>query len=58
LKEEHEFFLFEENAEDFLDLEENVLGIPTKDYDEDFVTVEALHYTLEVYVAPRIDDYS
>jgi hypothetical protein len=58
LKAEHECFLFEENAEDFPALEEDVLGIPTKDDDEYFMTVEALHSSPEVSDVPSFDDYS
>lgn len=58
LKAEYEWCLFEENVEDFPALEVNVLGSPTKDDDEYFMTVEALHFSPEVYVIPNFDDYS
>jgi hypothetical protein len=58
LKAEHECFLFEENAEDFPALEEDVLGSSTEDDDEYFMVVEALYSSPEVPVVPSFDDYS
>jgi hypothetical protein len=55
LKAEHECCLFEENAEDFPSLEEDVLG-SSIEYDvEDLMTVEALH---PAPVVSCFDDYS
>jgi hypothetical protein len=50
LEAEHECCLFEENAEDFPALEEDVLGSSTEDDDEDFMVVEALYSAPEVPV--------
>jgi hypothetical protein len=58
LEAEHEGYLFEENAENFLALEEDVLGRSIEDDDEDFTVLEALYYALEVLVVPIFDDYS
>jgi hypothetical protein len=58
LKAEHECCLFEENAEDFPALEEDVLGSSTEDDVEDLMTVEALHPAPVVPVVSCFDDYS
>jgi hypothetical protein len=48
----------EESTEDFPVLEADVLGSSIEDNNEDFIIVEALHYSPEVPVVPRFDDYS
>jgi hypothetical protein len=48
----------EESTEDFPVLEANVLGNPTENDNEDFIVVEALHFSPEVTIVPRFDDYS
>ena len=59
VKAEHEFYLFEEDAEDFPVLEVDVLGIPTDDgHIEYFIVVEALISSPMVPVVPSFDDYS
>jgi len=58
LEAEHEGCLFEENAEDFPSLEEDVLGSSIEDDDEYFTVVEALYYAPEALVLPSFDDYS
>jgi hypothetical protein len=58
LKAEHEYCLSEENAEDFPSLEEDVLGISSKDDDEYLMTIEALDPNLDVPDVSCFDDYS
>jgi hypothetical protein len=58
LSAEIERFKFEESTEDFLVLEEDVLGSSTEDDDEDFIVVEALHSSPDVHVVSSFDDYS
>jgi hypothetical protein len=49
---------FEESAEDFPVLEADVLGSPIENDNEDFIVVEAFHFSPEVPIVPRFNDYS
>ena len=57
LSAEIERFKFEESAEDFPVLEADVLGSSTKDDDEYFIVVEALHSAPDVPAISSFDDY-